>query len=273
MEKTKKLLSGWKVILTLFVVTMIFEKIGTIAIPIGGVTIVLLPLLFTMLAGLILTLLKPIKWVNQDYGETSNDFLTIGITLFMAKISINAGAQLETVLAASPALLLQEFGNAGTIFVALPIALLMGMKREAIGLAHSCAREPNVAFVAGKCGTLDCPEGRGVMTTYIVGTLFGGIFISLLSSLLASTSVFHPYALAMACGVGSGSLMAASMAPLINMFPDMAEQISAFAGMSNLLSSIDGIVLTILIYWPLTNFLYNKLEPVLGRGKKKMEEA
>lgn len=268
MPRTKELLSGWKVIVTLFAVTMLFEKIGSISIPIGGITIVLLPLLFAMLSGLILALAKPITWVTKEFSGQANEFLTIGITIFMGKISLNAGAQIEQVLEASPALILQELGNAGTIFVALPIALLLGMKREAVGLAHSCAREPSVAFVSGKCGTLDCPEGRGVMTTYIVGTLLGGIFISALSSIIASTGLLHPYALAMACGVGSGSMMAASMAPLLNLFPEIAEQISAFAGMSNLLSTVDGIFLTILIYWPLTNFLYNKLEPVLGRGRK-----
>lgn len=265
MSKSKKLLSGWRVILTLFATTMLCEKIGTVTIPIGNAKIMLLPLLFSMIIGLFLTLFKPVTWISKDYGETANEFVVTGIAIFMGKISINCGAQLDSVLSAGPALLLQELGNAGTMLLALPLALLLGFKREAVGMTHSVAREGNVAFVAAECRTLDCPEGRGVMTTYIVGTLLGGVFMSLLSSIISSLNLFHPYSLAMACGVGSGSMMVAAMAPLIELFPNMAEQITAYAGMSNVLSTCDGILLTILIYWPLANFMYRKLEPVIGR--------
>lgn len=274
MEKTKKLCAAWKIILTLFAVTMLCEKIGSITIAIGGVSIVLLPLLFSMLMGLALALLKPVTWITQEQGEVCDDFIVIGIAIFMAKIAINCGEQLDQVVTAGPALLLQELGNAGTMLIALPLALWFGFGREAVGMTHSCAREGNVAFVATECGTLDCPEGRGVMTTYIGGTLLGGVFMSAMSSVIASLNIFHPYALAMACGVGSGSMLSAAMAPLINMFPAMAEQISAYAGMSNVLSTCDGIILTILIYWPLANFMYQVLSPKIGRKKKvRQEEA
>lgn len=269
MEKTKKLCSAWKVILTLFAATMLCEKIGSVSIPIGGISIVLLPLLFAMIIGLALSLLKPVTWINESHGGVCDDFVVIGIAIFMGKIAINCGAQLDQVISAGPALLLQELGNAGTMLLALPLALFFGFGREAVGMTHSCAREGNVAFVAAECGTLDCPEGRGVMTTYIGGTLLGGIFMSALSSILATSHIFHPYALGMACGVGSGSMLSAAMAPLVKMFPDMAEQISAYAGMSNILSTSDGIILTILIYWPLANFMYAKLSPVIRKKKAK----
>lgn len=271
MEKTKKLCSAWKVILTLFVVTMLAEKIGSVTIPIGSTSIILLPLLFSMIFGLILALAKPITWINETHGEVCDDFIVIGIAIFMGKIAINCGAQLDQVISAGPALLLQELGNAGTMLLALPLALIFGFGREAVGMTHSCAREGNVAFVAAECGTLDCPEGRGVMITYIGGTLLGGIFMSAMSSLIASMNIFHPFALAMACGVGSGSMLSAAMAPLVSMFPDMAEQISAYAGMSNILSTSDGIILTILLYWPMANFMYKKLSPVLGKKRAKAE--
>lgn len=271
MEKTRKLIKGWKAILTLFITTMICEKIGAINVPIGSVNIVLLPLLFSMIIGLLLALCKKVTWINQDFGDISNDFVVIGIGIFMAKTALNCGAQLDQVISAGPALLLQELGNAGTMLIALPLALLLGFGREAVGMTHSIAREGNVAFVATECGTLDCPEGRGVMTTYFTGTLLGGVFMSALSSILASLHIFHPYAMAMACGVGSGSMLVAAMAPIANLFPEMADQISAYAGMSNVLSTCDGIMLTILLYWPLANFMYKKLYPVIGRKKKNEE--
>lgn len=267
MKATKKLLKGWKVILTLFAVTMLCEKIGTINIPVGNIKIALLPLLFSMAFGLILALMKSVTWINDDYSDISNDFVVIGIAIFMSKSAINCGAQLDQVLTAGPALILQEFGNAGTMLIALPVALLLGFGKEAVGMTHSIAREGNVAFVASECGTLDCPEGRGVMTVYFAGTLLGGIFMSLMSSVLASLNFIHPFALAMACGVGSGSMMAASMAPLMELFPTMSEQITAYAGMSNVLSTCDGIFLTMFLYWPMANFMYKKLQPMLGRKK------
>lgn len=46
----------------------------------------------------------------------------------------------------------------------------------------------------------------------------------------------------------------------------MATEISAYAGMSNTLSTADGIFVTIFIAYPLCNFLYKKLEPIIGRN-------
>lgn len=43
-------------------------------------------------------------------------------------------------------MILQEFGNLGTVFIGVPVAIYLGLKRETIGAAHSIAREPNVAF-------------------------------------------------------------------------------------------------------------------------------
>ncbi len=48
-----------------------------------------------------------------------------------------AGANLSKLVAVGPTLILQEFGNLGTIFISLPIALLLGLKKEAIGCALS----------------------------------------------------------------------------------------------------------------------------------------
>ena len=69
-------------------------------------------------------------------------------------------ASLSTVIQAGPALLLQEIGNLGTIFLALPFALLLGLKREAIGATHSINRETNLALITDMYGP-DSPEARG----------------------------------------------------------------------------------------------------------------
>ena len=54
----------------------------------------------------------------------------------MAKMGISAGGNLAKLVAVGPALLLQEFGNLGTILLSLPLALLLGLKKEAIGACY-----------------------------------------------------------------------------------------------------------------------------------------
>ena len=59
------------------------------------------------------------------------------------------------------------------------------MGREAIGATHSIAREPNIALIADRYG-LKTPEGIGVMGVYVMGTVFGAIYFSIVPSLVAS---------------------------------------------------------------------------------------
>lgn len=91
----------------------------------------------------------------------------------------------------------------GTVFLALPVALLLGFKKETIGMTNSIGRETNVAVVIDKFG-FDSAETRGVLTVFIIGTVIGTLYISFLSCFLCvSVLPLHPYAFAMATGVGS----------------------------------------------------------------------
>ncbi len=266
MNDKSLIIHNWKLHLTILIVCVISETIGIVKIPLGPGSIMFLPLLYSMALGLILYLLKPVTFINENQAPLAEKFITIGIGIFIAKVGVQSGAAVQSVVDAGPALILQELGNLGTIMISLPIALLLGFKRESVGMCHSIAREPNVGLIASKYG-LNSPEGRGVMIIYIVGTIVGTIFMGLMSSILASFTSLHPYAIAMATGVGSGSMMAAASAPLVEMFPDIATEISAFAGMSNLLSTADGIYMSIFIAIPMSNFLYRKLEPIIGQRK------
>ena len=165
---------------------------------------------------------------------------------------------IKAILAASPALILQEFGNLGTVFIGVPVAIYLGLKRETIGAAHSIAREPNVALIGERYG-LDSAEGRGVMGVYIAGTVFGTIFFGVMASFAAAYLPFHPYALAMAAGVGSASMMTAAVGSLSVMYPQMADQIAAFGAASNMLSGLDGLYMCIWMALPLTEWLYKKI--------------
>lgn len=64
------------------------------------------------------------------------------------------------MIQAGPALLLQEIGNPGTIFFALPLALLLSLKREAIGATHSINRETNLALITDMYGCADVLRSR-----------------------------------------------------------------------------------------------------------------
>lgn len=267
MSKVEKLLKNWPLHLLMLAIVVVFEGINTITIPTPIGNISLLPMLFAMVAGLILYLIKPLTFVKDEQSHLSGDFVIIGIGFLLAKVAVNTGINLDAVLKAGPALILQELGNLGTILLALPLALLLGFGREAVGMTHSISREPNVAYIATKYGS-ESPEFRGVMVTYIVGTLVGTIFMGVMASVLGGLGILHPFALAMACGVGSGSMMAASSASVAAAFPEMAEQISAYAGTSNVLSNADGVVMTVILGVPMCNWLFNKLSPVLGKGKK-----
>lgn len=272
-ENTKKVLQSWPLVLTCFVIVCISEKINIITIPVGQANIMFLPLLYAMVLGLLCFLIKPIKWIDVESSHKANTFVVIGISVFIAKVAVNSGAAIIVIAKSGYVvpLIAQEFGNLGTILVALPIAVLLGFKREAVGMTHSIAREPNVGLIAQKYG-LDSPEGRGVLTTYTVGTVIGTIFMNLLVSFLAAFTPIHVYALAMACGVGSGSMMAASSAPLLAMFEEGSAQynmISTLAGLSNTFSTADGILMSILIGLPLCNWWYKKLDRYRSRRSGK----
>jgi hypothetical protein len=213
-------------------------------------------MLYALILGILLTL-RFVKVANHKDMVDASSLISLTLLLLMARYGTLVGPTLDKIIAASPALILQELGNLGTLFIGVPVAVLLGLKREAIGGAHSVAREPNVALIGDMYG-LDSPEGRGVMGVYICGTVFGTIFIALLTTFCAAYLPFHPFSLAMAAGVGSASMMTASVGTLSSMFPNMATEIQAFGAASNMLSGLDGLYMSLFIALPLTEVLYRK---------------
>ncbi len=261
-ENATNLWKDWKLHLLVFAIVVVTELIGTHRIPIGTGVILLLPMLYAVIVG-IAVYFTPL--VTEKMSKNAEHLVFISVTLLIAKFGVQAGPALPQLIEAGPALILQEIGNLGTILVALPVAVLLGLKREAIGMTHSIGREPNLALITDKYG-LSSPEGRGVMAIYIFGTVFGSIFLGLISGFLATATPIHPLAFAMATGVGSGSMAAASLGPLVAAYPEMADTLTAFSGASNLLTSVTGLYASIFIGLPLTVKLYNVLSRV--RDKK-----
>lgn len=248
-----EILKDYRVHLLALIVVLVCEFVGRQSIWI----IMLYPMLFAMIIGGLISIpkLKILKHKNMLHASS---VMIVTLMLLIAKLGVAVGPKIDMILHdAKLALIFQELGHfAGTILLGLPLAMMLGMKREAVGATYSVAREPNIAIVADKYG-LDSPEGRGVMAMYVCGTLYGAIWMSILASIMAKLDVLHPYALAMGAGVGSGSMMAASLAPISDLYPNMASDIKAYATTANLMSSIVGIYIYTLFSLPFASFLYN----------------
>lgn len=252
----KKYFKDWRVHALCLALTLVAEFIGTRKFSFGPVSFSLLPMLYALILGMILGVLKFIK---PETMKTASPYIGISVMLLTVKMGASIGPNLGELIKAGPALILQEFGNLGTIFVAVPVAVLVfKMGRAAVGCSFSISREGSLAIIADLYG-LDSPEGQGVMGGYITGTVLGTVFNGLMASLLISLNIFHPYALAMAAGTGSASMMSAALAPLVEAFPDMVEQVTAYASTSNMLSSVDGMYMGLFLAIPITNWLYKKL--------------
>ena len=257
---------------TVFMLVVIAELIGVINIPITkNLVITIMPLIFTIILGLIFYLAKPITWIQRKQARIAEGAMMLFIGVLIAKLAISSGQSMHLIFEMGPALILQELGHLATILI-LPLALLLGFKKESIGMTNSIGREPNVAVVVDKYG-FNSPESRGVFAIFIIGSVIGTIFISFLVSFSLSFISLHPYAYAMASGVGSASMNAAAIGPTLEAFPALETSIEAFAGFSNLLSFCVGIYIVIFIALPITEKMYNWLEPKIGRNYIVKEEG
>jgi hypothetical protein len=259
MSVIKETMQLWRLHLAVLVLAIIAELIGIQRIPIGIGAILLLPLLYAFLMAALMNpnIVKPAgRLIRSREVKAASPLIVIAIMPFIAKFGTTIGPAIDKIIEAGPALLLQELGNLGTVLVAFPIAVwVLGLGREAIGATFSIAREPNIAIIADRY-TLKSPEGTGVMGVYVIGTLFGTFIFAVLASIFATADIFDPRSLAMACGVGSGSMMAACSGALATALPEMKDELLALAGASNLLTYATGLYAGLFIALPLVEKLY-----------------
>ena len=227
-----------------------------------------MPLIYSLILGLILYLAKPIKFVGPKQSKVAEGAMVLFIGVIIAKLAVSSGQAINSIFQVGPALLFQLLGDLGTL-IALPVALLLGFRREVIGMASSICREPNLGIIIDKYG-FHSPETRGVLAVFVIGSILGTPFISFLASICISGLPIHPYAFAMASGIGSASMNAAALAPLMHMFPSMATQLEAFAGCSNLLSFCFGIYMCIFVSLPLAERMYGWLAPHIFSHEEKI---
>lgn len=251
-------------------VTALAEAIGTTAVPLGPVRLAILPMLWALLLGVLWSAFSPrlprALRIGADLQDYAAALLNLALLLFITKLGLMAGHALPQLREAGWALAFQEFGHAfGTLVLGLPLALALGIKREAVGATFSIGRENNLAIIAQRYG-MDSPEGRGVMAEYITGTVLGAVFITVLASVVASTGLFDPRSLAMGAGMGSGSMMAAAIGAIAAQQPDaLRPHLAAIAAAANLIAGVAGFYFALFLSLPACNWLYARLEPVLGR--------
>ncbi len=257
-----KPLLNWRLHLIVLITAVIAEFIGILKIPMLGGSLLLLPLFYAFIFCLLLNphIIKQAKTlIAPENTQVASFIVIVTILPFIAKFGSLIGPAIPKIVEAGPALILQELGNLGTILLSLPVAVLVfKMGREAIGSTYSIAREPNIALISDRYG-LKSPEGIGVMGVYVMGTMFGTLYFALMASFLASMNLFDIKALAMACGVGSGSMTAACSGSLASIVPEQKEEILAFAGASNLLTNATGLYLAIFVALPFTEWFYKRL--------------
>jgi len=250
-----------KLHLIVLVLVIIAEFIRIRKFQVGPGTVLLLPMLYALVMGIFIGP-RFLKVVSEKQMRAASPLITISVMLLVAKLGTIVGSSLERITSAGLPLVLQEIGNLATVLIALPVAMLLGMRRDAIGATFSICREGSIAIIGEYYG-LDSPEGRGCLGTYICGTLFGAIYMGLLGGTVASLGIFHPWAVGMACGVGSASMMSASAGAAAAAVPEFSKDILAFAAASNLLTSVDGVYSQIFLALPLTKWLYKVWSRVL----------
>lgn len=245
-------------------IVIIAETIRVQRIPIGIGTVVLLPILYAFIMGVVLNpsiIKKTASIIPPAAVKLSSTMIVVAIMPFIAKFGTTVGPQIDKIIEAGPALILQEIGNLGTIAVAFPVAVfLLRMGRESIGATFSIDREPNIALVAEKYG-LNSPEGAGAMGVYATGTLIGTFVFAIMPPLVHALGWFDYRALAMSCGVGSGSMLAACTGSLVSVMPAEEDIILALAAASNILTYATGLYVGLFVALPLTAWLYKKARP------------
>ncbi|ACR32221.1 DUF3100 domain-containing protein [Burkholderia glumae] len=267
-----------KVLLYAAGILLVAEWIGAFAFKVGPGKVVLLPMIWALLLGAALGLAGS-RWRSAARLDVSDQFFAAAILqpallLFVSKLGLMVGSALPKLAAAGWALAFQEFGHfVGTLLLGLPLALVLGIKREAIGATFSVGREPSLAIIGEKYG-MDSAEGRGVLAEYLTGTVFGAVFIAIFAGFVTSLGIFDPLALAMGSGVGSGSMMAAASGAIAaQQDAQTAKAVLAFAAASNLITTTIGTYFTLFISLPLAVWGYRVLEPLIGRTTKASRQA
>lgn len=253
----------WKIFLLAYIFVLIAELIGRKEFQFGRGMFILFPIFYTIILG-VLSGPQVFKIINETETKAASKLVVIGICLFIAKLGVTAGSNIDIIIETGPVLLLHGFGSLLCIIVALPAAILLGMKREAVGASFSLNREYHMALINDIYGP-DSFEARGSLSVYIIGGMIGTIYFGFLATLVSMTGLFTPEALGLGSGIGAGIFMASASASLSAIYPESAAAINTLASAGETIAGITGIYMYMFIGIPLCDKLYRILEPKLSR--------
>ncbi|WP_427135064.1 DUF3100 domain-containing protein [Pseudarthrobacter sp. S9] len=238
--------------------------IGTHKFQMGPAAVVLFPIIWAVvIGGLVGT--QRIRPLSGSSRAVATLLLEIGIIVFLARLGTQIGPSLGKFAEIGPAILLQEVGHIfGTVIIALPVAVELGLGRVAIGAKWSIDRESFLAYAIQRFGVRS-GEYRGVFSVWLLGSLFGAVFISLLAGFLGGLNIFDPRALALGLGLGSASMMLGGVGALSLLYPEQAGEIMALAALSNLVTNIVGFYAGVFLSLPMCRALYRFWNRVLGK--------
>ncbi len=258
-------------LLALVVLTIVVaESIGVRSVPVtGSITITLLPLVFAVVLTMVLGIPAWRKGILRRVYSPRNvgfsgAFLIVIMLPLMARYGADVAPRLGEIVSIGWVFLLQELGNLGTVLLGLPVALLLGLRRHAIGSTLGLGREGELAYISEKY-TLNSDPGRGVLSMYLMGTLFGALFFSFFAPVLLGTGI-DVRALAIASGMGSASMMTAASSTLAAQAPELQDTIVSYAAASQLLTSFIGTYTMVFLAVPLQRAMYN----LMMRGKDRL---
>lgn len=246
------------------VISAIAVFVGAHSFRIGHAAIVLVPIIWAVLLGGLLGVQR-LHPVSPSTRGVATVLLEIGIIVFLARLGTQIGPSLTKFTEIGPAIAFQEVGHIfGTVILALPVAVALGLGRAAIGATWSIDRESFLAYAIERFG-IRSPEYRGVFSVWLLGTVFGAVFISLLAGLLGSLGIFDPRALALGLGLGSASMMLGGVGALAAIYPDRQAEILALAALSNLVTNIVGFYAGVFLSLPMCRALYGFWSRVFGK--------
>ncbi|MGY2745041.1 DUF3100 domain-containing protein [Pseudarthrobacter sp. O4] len=254
----------WTVVAVSLLVSVAAVLIGTHKFQLGPAPVVLFPIIWAVVLGGILGTQR-VRRVSGASRAVATLLLEIGIILFLARLGTQIGPSLAKLTELGPAILLQEVGHIfGTVILALPVAVALGLGRVAVGATWSIDRESFLAYAIQRFGVRS-GEYRGVFSVWLLGSLFGAVFISLLAGFLGGLNIFDPRALALGLGLGSASMMLGGVGALSLLYPDQAGEIMALAALSNLVTNIVGFYAGVFLSLPLCRRLYAFWSRLFGR--------
>lgn len=271
MEKNKGILNN--LVIAFFICT-ISEAIGPVDLKFGTVNIKILSIIWAIMIGTVISpyllgnYIPRIKKIITDIEiKKASYLLSIALYPLGVLFGIYAGPRFGIIFEAGPALILQEIGNTFTMVIALPLGIMLGLGRSAFGGTFSLCRDTALGIIGDKYG-LESEEGMGTLGVYIFGSIFGTLVFTLLAPIGLKLG-FHPYALAMASGMGSGSMMGAATASLVDAAPAIyAKDIMAYSATSGLLTAVFGVYVEMFFSLPVANWYYYKVKPICDKFRK-----